>query len=135
MPYDKDKIPAEAAPAIPAQPGEYIFTVDITGNLPDGSPRATIDDLDMFDAEAKVGNRQMLDFLDRVVTKVVFRGEALVTRKTVKEPYEEDGKTKERERVEESVEGVRGKNIPYGAIKRIFEAVGAAMKEANNAGN
>src|SRR5581483_356463 len=117
MPYEK--VPAENAPAIPAQPGEYIFTVDITGNLPDGSPRATIDDLDMFDAEAKVGNRHMLDFLDRVVTKVVFRGETLVTRKTVK-----DG---DDERVTETPEGVRGKGIPYAAIKRIFEAVGTAM--------
>jgi hypothetical protein len=65
----------------------------------------------------------MLDFLDRVVTKVTLRGETLVTRI----PTENGG-------VEERVEGVRGKGIAYPALKKIFEAVGAAMKDMN-AGN
>ena len=133
MPYENT--PTENAPALPVQANEYSFTIDITGNLPDGSPRATIDDLDMFDAETQTSNKQMLDFLDRVVTKVVFRGAALVTHKTIKEPYEEDGETKERDLVIDVIEGVRGKGIPYGALKRIFQAVGAAMKEANNEKN
>ena len=30
---------------------------------------------------------------------------------------------------------VRGKGVPYLRLKSIFEAVGAAMKEANNPGN
>jgi hypothetical protein len=123
MPYDDKNIPSENAPAPPAQAEAYGFTISLDGTLPDGSPRSTIDDLDMFDAESKTGNKQMLDFLDRVVTKVTLRGETLITRI----PTEDGG-------VEERVEGVRGKGIAYPALKKIFEAVGAAMKDMN-AGN
>ena len=31
--------------------------------------------------------------------------------------------------------GVRGKGIPYPVLRKIFQQVGEAMKEANNAGN
>ncbi len=133
MPYEN--VPTENALALPVQANEYTFTIDLHGTLPDGTPRSTIDDLDMFDAESKVGNKQLLDFLDRVVVKVVLRGETLVTRKTVQETYEENGESKTRDQVIEIVDGVRGKGIPYDGLKRIFAAVGQAMKEANNAGN
>jgi hypothetical protein len=124
MPYEN--IPETNAPPIPAQAEAYGFTISLDGTLPDGSPRATVDDLDLFDAESKTGNKQMLDFLDRVVTKVTLRGETLVSRITVM-----DG---DQGRIEERVEGVRGKGIAYPALKKIFEAVGAAMKDMN-AGN
>lgn len=133
MPYEN--VPATNAPPIPVQIGEFGYEADITGIHLDGFPRATIDDLGMFDPGAKVGNLQLLAFLDRVIVRVTFRGEPLLSRKSIKESYEEDGETKERERIEEHVEGVTGKRIPYGELPKIFQAVGAAMKAANNAGN
>jgi hypothetical protein len=133
MPYEN--VPTENAPALAPRADEYAFTIDLTGTLPDGSPRATIDDLDMFDAETRTGNKQMLDFLDRVVTSVTFRGTPLMTRIVTKESYEEGGETKEREHVEERAEGVRGKGIGYVALKKLFAAVGEAMKDASNAKN
>jgi len=115
-----DNIPAENAPALPPRVDEYTFTVDLDGFHPDGNPRATIDDLALFDAKGTVGNIEMLDFLDRVVTRVELRGVPLVTRAA-------DGA--------EQLEGVRGKNVPFRALRRIFAAVGEAMKDANNPGN
>jgi hypothetical protein len=97
MPYDN--VPAENAPALPPT---WEFTVDLT--------HATIDDLDLFDASTQTSNRQMLDYLDRIIADVQRNGESLGP-------------------------GVRGKGVPYLRLKAIFEAVGAAMKEANNPGN
>ncbi len=124
MPYEN--IPTENAPALSADPNAYGFTVTLDGFLSNGMPRATIDDLDMFDAETKTSNKQMLDFLDRVVTRVTLRGEQLFSHV----PAGEDGSE-----IGLRAEGVRGKNIAYPALKRIFEAVGAAMKEQNDAKN
>jgi hypothetical protein len=134
MPYEN--VPTTNAPPIPPRPDEYTFTFDISGFLPDGvTPRSTIDDLDMFSPENQTSNKQMLDYLDRVVTRVTLRGEQLVTRTTVKETYEEGGETKERDRIVEAVEGVRGKGIPYVALKQLMAGIGEALKEANNPGN
>lgn len=77
----------------------------------------------------------MLDFLDRVVVKVELRGQQIFTRKVIKEPYEEDGETKERERIEELPEGVRGKKIPLDKLKMLMDAVGEAMNRMNNPKN
>lgn len=123
MPYDG--VPTENAPA--NTNGAYDFKVDMN--------RATVDDLEMFDSGVKIGNRATLDFLDRIVVEVTLNGKTLLTRKTIKETYEEDGEKKERERVEERVEGVRGKNIPYPKLSQIWESVGAAMKEINDQKN
>lgn len=90
-----DNVPEENAPALPPQ--RYEYDVD-----PD---KMTIDDLDMFDSSAATGNRQMLDFLDRVVADVKIDGQS-------------------------TGPGVRGKAIPYPKLKDIFEAVGATMKDA-----
>jgi len=122
-----ENTPTENAPAVPVQADEYSFTYTLDGVLPDGTRRSTIDDLDLFSAENNTSNKQILDFLDRVVTKVVLRGEILHTRKTIK-----DG---EEERVEIRTEGVRGKAIPLTCLLRLMEGVGAAMREANNPKN
>lgn len=135
MPYEKNAIPAENAPALPVQASEYTFTVDLHGTLPDGTPRSTIDDLDIFSPDGGATNTVLLNYLDRVVVKVALRGEVLVSRINVKETYEEEGETKTRERVEERVEGVRGKNIPYAVLRRLMQDVDAAMKKAGSAGN
>lgn len=92
MPYDD----------IPPAAIVYTFTVDLNCAL--------VDDLELFDADAKAGGIQMLDFLDRVITDVKRDGESLGPK-------------------------VRGHGIPYPELKKIFVAVGTAMKEANNAGN
>jgi hypothetical protein len=121
MPYEN--VPAENAPAIPARPDEYTFTFDIDGYLPDGSPRSTIDDLDLFSPESKTTNTQMLDYLDRVVTKVACRGEQLFTRVP-----SEDGEALK-------AEGVRGKGIPYAALKQLMAGIGEAIKASSDAKN
>jgi hypothetical protein len=97
MPYDN--VPTDNAPALPPT---WEFTVDLS--------RATIDDLDLFDASTQTSNKEMLDYLDRIIKDVQRNGESLGP-------------------------GVRGKGVPYLRLKSIFEAVGAAMKEANNPGN
>src|SRR5262249_44805266 len=122
-----ENIPTENAPAIPPSAGEYTFTFDIEGYLADGTPRSTIDDLDLFSPENRTTNKQILDYLDRVVTKVTLRGEQVFTRVTVGEG--------EQAHVELRAEGVRGKNIPYVALKRLMEGIGETLKEANNPGN
>lgn len=133
MPYDE--VPATNAAAVPVQADEYSFTFTLDGTLPDGTPRSTIDDLDLFSAENNTSNKQMLDFLDRVVTKTVLRGERLIGRRTVKETHQDNGKTEERERVEEFPEGVRYRKIPLTCLLRLMEGVGTAMREANNPKN
>jgi hypothetical protein len=80
-------------------------------------------------------NQLLLNFFDRVVTKVTLRGEVLITRKVTQEEYEEDGETKTREQVEERVEGVRGKKIPLPVLQRLLRAVNASIQKANNAKN
>ena len=114
MPYDD--IPTENAPALAPRVDEYQFTVDIHGTLPDGTPRSTIDDLDIFSPDGGATNTKLLDYLDRVVVEVRCRGEIFTTA---------DGR----------VEGVRGKRIPFAVLKRLMQAVDAAMKQASNAGN
>ena len=100
MPYDE--IPAENAPALPIRADEWTFKFSLDA--------ATIDDLDLFDASTQTSNKEMLDYLDRIIKDVQRNGESLGP-------------------------GVRGKGVPYLRLKSIFEAVGAAMKEANNPGN
>jgi hypothetical protein len=93
MPYDKDTIPTENAPALRSHDlADYKFQVDLW--------QADVDDLALFDTENPGGGKQTLDFLDRVV-----------------------------------VGGVRGKGIPYPVLKKLFQQIGDAMKEANSAGN
>lgn len=104
MPYDN--VPAENEPALAPRPDEYTFTFDITGMHPDGKPRSTIDDLDMFDVENKTGNKQMLDYLDRIVTDVKIKGESTGPK-------------------------VRGKGIPYACLKQLMTGVGETIKAAN----
>ena len=133
MPYDD--IPTENAPALAPRVDEYQFEIDLQGIHPDGNPRSTLDDLDIFSPDGGKNNTDLLNYLDRIVTKVTLRGEVLVARKTIKEDYEEDGETKTRERVEEQVEGVRGKQIPYIVLKRLLQGVNAAIQKANNAKN
>jgi hypothetical protein len=99
MPYEN--IPTENAPAL-SEHGAYEFRIDLN--------RATIDDLDLFDAGSKTGNREMLDFLDRVVADVSLNGVSLGAR-------------------------VRGHSVPYPRLKQLMESVGEAMKQANDAGN
>jgi len=126
MPYEN--VPTENAPPIPPRSDEYTFTFDIEGFLPDGiTPRSTIDDLDMFSPENQTSNSQMLDYLDRVVMKVALRGAQLFT--TVHHSDDGDGYDELR------AEGVRGKGIPYVALKRLMAGIGEALKEANNPGN
>jgi hypothetical protein len=72
--------------------------------------RATIDDLEIFDPEVKTGTGVMLEFLDRVVTNVKRDDESLGPK-------------------------VRGHGIPYPELRKVFEQVGAAMREQNNAKN
>lgn len=72
--------------------------------------RATIDDLEIFDPEVKTGTGVMLEFLDRVVINVKRDGESLGSK-------------------------VRGHGIPYPELRKIFEQVGAAMREQNHAKN
>lgn len=134
MPYEKN-VPTENAPALPARVDEYHFEVDVHGLLPDGTPRSTLDDLDIFSPDGGATNTVLLNYLDRVVVKVTLRGEVMVSRIKVKETYDEEGETRTRERVEERVEGVRGKNIPYAVLKRLMQSVDAAMKKAGSAGN
>jgi len=133
MPYDN--VPTENAPALAPSIGEYLFEIDLAGTHPDGNPRSTIDDLDLFSPDGGKSNTDLLNYLDRVVTKVTLRGQTLLTRKAIKEEYEEDGETKTRERVEEYIEGVRGKNIPYPVLKRLMQGVNTAIQKANNAKN
>lgn len=121
MPYEN--VPTENTPAIPARPDEYTFTFDIDGYLPDGTPRSTIDDLDLFSPDNTTTNKQILDYLDRVVTKVSRRGEQLYTRI----PGENGEELK--------AEGVRGKSIPYAALKRLMDGIGEAIKAASEAKN
>ena len=71
---------------------------------------ATIDDLVIFDPDTKTGTGMMLEFLDRVVTNVKRDGESLGPK-------------------------VRGHGVPYPELKKVFEQVGAAMREQNNAKN
>ena len=97
MPYDE--IPTENAPALPVRADEWTFKFSLDA--------ATIDDLDLFSAENSTSNKQMLDFLDRVVTDVAVQGESQGA-------------------------GVRGKGVPYACLKRLMEGVGAAMKDAND---
>lgn len=126
MPYEN--IPETNAPPIPPRPDEYTFTFDITGFLPDGvTPRSTIDDLDLFSPESQTSNKQMLDYLDRVVTKVTLRGAQLFT--TVHHSDDGDGYDEMR------AEGVRGKGIPYVALKALMERTGEVIKAANDAKN
>ena len=133
MPYDN--VPTDNAPALAPRIDEYLFEIDLAGTHPDGNPRSTLDDLDLFSPDGGKSNTDLLNYLDRVVTKVTLRGETLLTRKTIKEEYEEDGETKTRERVEEYIEGVRGKNIPYPVLKRLMQGVNTAIQKANNAKN
>ena len=126
MPYDN--VPTENAPAIPARPDEYTFSFDIDGYLPDGSPRSTIDDLDLFSPENSTTNKQILDYLDRVVTKVSRRGEQLFTRRPV--PVDKG----EEPRFEMIAEGVRGKQIPYDCLMNLMRGIGQAIKDAQNPG-
>lgn len=114
MPYDN--VPETNAPALPSRVDDYAFAVDIHGTLPDGTPRSTIDDLDIFSPDGGATNTKLLDYLDRVVVEVRYRGEVLTT-------------------VDGRVEGVRGKRIPFAVLKRLMQAVDAAMKQAGNAGN
>jgi hypothetical protein len=93
------------------------------------------EDVDLFSPDGGKSNTDLLNYLDRVVTKVTLRGQTLLTRKAIKEEYEEDGETKTRERVEEYIEGVRGKNIPYPVLKRLMQGVNTAIQKANNAKN
>jgi hypothetical protein len=126
MPYEN--VPTTNAPPIPPRADEYTFTFDITGFLPDGvTPRSTIDDLDMFSPENATSNKQMLDYLDRIVTKVTLRGQQLFT--TIHHAGDGDGFDEQR------AEGVRGKNIPYVALKSLMAGVGETIKEANDPGN
>ncbi len=99
MPYEN--VPTENAPAL-SEHGAYAFHIDLN--------HATIDDLDLFDADSKTGNRQMLDFLDRIVADVSLNGTSLGPQ-------------------------VRGHNIPYPRLKQLMESVGEAMKQANEAKN
>lgn len=123
-----ENIPTENAPPIPPRADEYTFTFDIEGFLADGiTPRSTIDDLDLFSPENQTSNKQMLDYLDRIVTKVVLRGTQVFT--TVHVSDDGDGHDVQR------AEGVRGKNIPYGALKSLMAGVGETIKRANDAGN
>lgn len=69
--------------------------------------RAKIRDLRMFDPENPVGNIKMLDFVARVIRDIRAGGQAV-------------------EDVEE---------LPYPVLSKIFQAIGEAMKAANNAGN
>ena len=124
MPYENP--PAENAPALPVRTDEWTFKFDLEGTFADGTPRSTVYDLDLFSTENNTSNKQMLDFLDRVVTKVERRGEVVTTKVPIKDDKGEIVRTDER------VEGVRGKNIPYACLKRLMEGVGTAMKEAND---
>ena len=133
MPYDD--IPTENAPALAPRVDEYLFEIDLQGAHPDGDPRSTLDDLDLFSTDGGKTNTDLLNFFDRVVTKVTLRGEVLVARKVTQEEYDDDGETKTRERVEEYIEGVRGKNIPYPVLKRLMQGVNTAIQKANNAKN
>lgn len=133
MPYDD--IPTENAPALAPRVDEYLFEIDLQGMHPDGDPRSTLDDLDLFSPDGGKSNTDLLNYLDRVVTKVTLRGQTLLTRKAIKEEYEEDGETKTREQVEERVEGVRGKKIPLPVLQRLLRAVNASIQKANNAKN
>jgi hypothetical protein len=108
MPYEN--VPTENAPAIPARSDEYTFSFDITGIHPDGKPYSTIDDLDMFDADSKTGNRKMLDYLDRIVTDVKIKGESTGPK-------------------------VRGKGIPYACLKDLMAGVGKTIQAANDTKN
>ena len=97
MPYENP--PTENAPALPVRADEWTFKFSLDA--------ATIDDLDLFSPENNTSNKQMLDFLDRVVTDVAVQGESQGA-------------------------GVRGKGVPYACLKRLMEGVGAAMKDAND---
>lgn len=119
-----ENVPAANAPALAPRVDEYKFTIDIDGTLSNGEPRATIDDLDLFDTTAKTSTVALLDFLDRVVVRVTLRDQVLTTPITV-----QDGG------VEQRVEGVRGKKIPFKVLKHLYTTVGEAMKESQNAGN
>ena len=66
MPYENP--PTENAPALPIRADEWTFKFSLDA--------ATIDDLDLFSAENSTSNKQMLDFLDRVVTDVAVQGES-----------------------------------------------------------
>ena len=125
MPYDN--VPEQNAPAIPARPDEYTFTFDIEGTFSDGTPRSTIDDLDLFSPESKTTNTQILDYLDRVVTKVACRGEQMFTRIQVGEGEDRHEELR--------AEGVRGKVIPYIALKQLMAGIGEAMKAASDVKN
>ena len=46
MPYDD--IPTENAPALAPRVDDYLFEIDLAGIHPDGNPRSTLDDLDLF---------------------------------------------------------------------------------------
>ena len=133
MPYDD--IPTENAPALAPRVDEYLFEIDLQGVHPDGDPRSTLDDLDLFSTDGGKTNTDLLNFFDRVVTKVTLRGEVLVARKVTQEEYDDDGETKTREHVEERVEGVRGKKIPLVVLQRLLRAVNASIQKANNAKN
>lgn len=125
MPYEN--VPTENTPALPPRADEYQFAISIDGTLANGEPRATIDDLALFDPSAQTNTIAMLDFLDRVVVRVTLRGEVLTTPVAVK-----DGDT---ERVDQQVEGVRGKKIPIKVLRSLYTTVGNALRESQNAGN
>jgi hypothetical protein len=99
MPYEESTIPTENTPPLPVRDTDWTFRFSLD--------KATIDDLDLFSAENSTSNKQMLDFLDRVVTDVAVHGESQGA-------------------------GVRGKGVPYTCLKRLMEGVGAAMKDANS---
>jgi hypothetical protein len=117
MPYDD--LP-EVAPTPLPRPDEYNWKVDLTGTMtvpgPDeDSPpvlmrRSTIDDLDLFSPETKTSNKQMMDFLDRVIADVTVRGRSLGPK-------------------------VRGHSIPHECFSRMMEDVGGKIKELYNPGN
>jgi len=134
MPYDDT--PTENAPALPAQPGEYTFSYDLAGRLPDGSPRSTIDDLDLFSPDSGTTNKDMMDFLDRVVTKVTFRGEPVIGRVKVKKiTQDEDGDDRTETIIEERVEGVRGKGLPHECFPQLMKGIGRQIRDLYNPKN
>jgi hypothetical protein len=60
----------------------------------------------MFSPESKTTNKQMLDYLDRIVTDVKIKGESTGPK-------------------------VRGKGIPYACLKQLMAGVGETIKQAN----
>ena len=101
MPYEPDTM--ETVPPLRSRDiGDYKFDIDLW--------LADADDLELFDLESPAGGKRNFEFLHKIITNTIIRGES-------KGP------------------GLCGHGVPYPVVKHLFEQVGEELKRLNNAKN